>query len=52
MLANASTPLIGFVDAVVIGRLGDAALIGGIAVEAAIFNAILLVRRLRHRQLF
>lgn len=40
MLANASTPLIGFVDAAVIGRLGDAALIGGVAVGAAIFNAI------------
>ncbi len=40
MLANASTPLIGFVDIAVIGRLGDAALIGGVAVGAAIFNAI------------
>jgi multidrug resistance protein, MATE family len=40
MLANASTPLIGFVDAAVIGRLGDAALIGGVALGAAIFNAI------------
>lgn len=40
MLANASTPLIGFVDAVVIGRLGDAALIGGVALGSAIFNAI------------
>ncbi len=40
MLANASTPLIGFVDAAVIGQLGDAALIGGVAVGAAIFNAI------------
>lgn len=40
MLANASTPLIGFIDAVVIGQLGDAALIGGVAVGAAIFNAI------------
>jgi MATE family multidrug resistance protein len=40
MLANASTPLIGFVDAAVIGRLGDAALIGGVAVGAAVFNAI------------
>lgn len=40
MLANASTPLIGFVDASVIGRLGDAALIGGVALGAAIFNAI------------
>ena len=40
MLANASTPLIGFVDAAVIGRLGDAALIGGVALGSAIFNAI------------
>ena len=40
MLANASTPLIGFVDAVVVGRLGDAALIGGVAVGAAIFGFI------------
>ncbi len=40
MLANASTPLIGFVDAVVVGRLGEAALIGGVALGAAIFNAI------------
>lgn len=40
MLANASTPLIGFVDAAVIGGLGDAALIGGVALGAAIFNAI------------
>lgn len=40
MLANASTPLIGFVDVAVIGQLGDAALIGGVAVGAAIFNAI------------
>jgi MATE family multidrug resistance protein len=40
MLANASTPLIGFVDAVVIGQLGDAALIDGVAVGASIFNAI------------
>jgi multidrug resistance protein, MATE family len=40
MLANASTPLIGFVDAAVIGRLGDAAPIGGVALGAAIFNAI------------
>ncbi len=40
MLANASTPLIGFVDAAVVGRLGDAALIGGVALGSAIFNAI------------
>ncbi len=40
MLANASTPLIGFVDVAVVGRLGDAALIGGVALGSAIFNAI------------
>ncbi len=40
MLANASTPLIGFVDAAVVGQIGDAALIGGVALGAAIFNAI------------
>lgn len=40
MLANASTPLIGVVDAAVIGRLGDAALIGGVAVGAAVFGVI------------
>ncbi len=40
MLANATTPLIGFVDAAVIGRLGDAALIGGVAIGATIFNAL------------
>jgi MATE family multidrug resistance protein len=41
MASNATTPLIGFVDAAVIGQLGRADLIGGVAVAAAIFNAIL-----------
>lgn len=40
MLSNASTPLIGFVDAAVIGQLGVAALIGGVAMAAVMFNAI------------
>src|SRR5258708_5867678 len=38
MLSNATTPLIGFADTVVIGRLGEAHLIGGVAVAANIFN--------------
>lgn len=41
MASNATTPLIGFVDAAVIGQLGRADLIGGVAVAAAIFNALL-----------
>lgn len=40
MLANATTPLIGFVDTAIIGRLGEAALIGGVAIAATIFNAL------------
>ncbi|MBN8999928.1 MAG: MATE family efflux transporter, partial [Rhizobiales bacterium] len=37
-LAYLSTPLLGFADVTVIGRLGDAALIGGIALGAVIFD--------------
>lgn len=37
-LSNATTPLVGFADTVIVGRLGDAALIGGVAVAANIFN--------------
>jgi multidrug resistance protein, MATE family len=40
MLSNASTPLIGFVDAAVVGQLGSAALIGGVAMASVMFNAI------------
>lgn len=40
MLSNATTPLIGFVDAVVVGQLGSAQLIGGVAMAAVMFNAI------------
>ena len=39
-LSNATTPLVGFADTVIVGRLGDAALIGGVAVAANIFNIL------------
>lgn len=39
-LANVTTPLLGFVGATVIGRLGDAALLGAMALGAIIFDAI------------
>ena len=39
-LANVTTPLLGFVGAAVIGRLGDAALLGAISLGAVIFDAI------------
>ena len=39
-LAYSSTPLVGLVDTAVIGRLGDAALLGGIAVGAIIFDVL------------
>jgi multidrug resistance protein, MATE family len=40
MLANIATPLVGVVDQMVAGRLGDIAAIGGIAFGTAIFNAL------------
>lgn len=39
-IANVTTPMLGFVGAAVIGRLGDAALLGAIALGAVIFDAI------------
>lgn len=39
-LAYLSTPLVGLVDTAVIGRLGDAALLGGIAVGAILFDVL------------
>lgn len=39
-LAYLSTPLVGLVDTGVIGQLGDAALIGGIALGAVIFDIV------------
>ncbi|MBC8271889.1 MAG: MATE family efflux transporter, partial [Gammaproteobacteria bacterium] len=38
ILSNISTPLLGLVDTAVIGNLGDAALIGAIAVGGVIFS--------------
>jgi multidrug resistance protein, MATE family len=40
MVSGASTPLIGFVDAAVVGQLGSAPLIGGVAMASVMFNAI------------
>lgn len=40
MASNATAPLVGFVDAVVVGQLGAAHLIGGVAMAATIFSAI------------
>ncbi|MCJ2055987.1 MATE family efflux transporter [Methylobacterium sp. J-048] len=39
-LANVTTPMLGFVGAAVIGRLGDAALLGAVALGAVIFDVI------------
>ena len=39
-LAYISSPLVGIVDTAVIGRLGDAALLGGIAVGALVFDFV------------
>jgi MATE family multidrug resistance protein len=39
-LAYLSTPLLGVVDTAVIGRLGDAALVGGIAIGGIIFDLV------------
>ncbi len=39
-LAYLSTPLLGVVDTAVIGRLGDAALIGGIAIGSVLFDLV------------
>ncbi|GEP08733.1 MATE family efflux transporter [Methylobacterium gnaphalii] len=39
-LASITTPLIGFVGATVIGRLGDAALLGAVALGGVVFDAI------------
>lgn len=39
-LSNATTPLVGFVDTAVIGQLGEAHLIGGVAVAANVFSLL------------
>ena len=40
MLSNATTPLVGYADTAVIGRLGSETLMGAVAVAAIIFNQI------------
>ncbi|WP_372426242.1 MATE family efflux transporter [Salinarimonas chemoclinalis] len=40
MLSHITVPLLGFVDTTVIGRLGDAALLGAVAVGAIVFDYV------------
>jgi MATE family multidrug resistance protein len=40
MVANLTTPLIGIVSTIAIGRLGDAALLGGVAISSVIFDCL------------
>ena len=40
MIANVSTPLIGVVDTIIIGRVPDPALIGSVAIASLIFTFI------------
>jgi len=46
MLANITTPLLGVVATTVIGRLGDAAILGGVAMAALVFRLHVLAVRL------
>ena len=40
MIANLTTPLIGIVSTIAIGRLGDATLLGGVAITSVIFDCL------------
>jgi multidrug resistance protein, MATE family len=40
MVANLTTPLIGIVSTIAIGRLGEATLLGGVAVASVIFDCV------------
>ena len=40
MVANLTTPLIGIVSTIAIGRLGDAAQLGGVAIASVIFDCL------------
>src|SRR5258706_16182512 len=40
MVANLTTPLIGIVSTIAVGRLGDATLLGGVAVASVIFDCV------------
>jgi multidrug resistance protein, MATE family len=41
MVANLTTPLIGIVSTIAIGRLGDATLLGGVAIASFIFDCLI-----------
>ena len=40
MVANLTTPLIGIVSTIAIGRLGEAALLGGVAIASVVFDCL------------
>ena len=40
MVANLTTPLIGVVSTIAIGRLGDATLLGGVAIASVVFDCL------------
>ena len=40
MVANLTTPLLGIVSTIAIGRLGDATLLGGVAISSVIFDCL------------
>src|ERR1700682_5769728 len=40
MIANLTTPLIGIVSTIAVGRLGDATLLGGVAIASVIFDCM------------
>jgi len=40
MVANLTTPLIGIVSTIAIGRLGDATMLGGVAITSVIFDCL------------
>jgi len=40
MIANLTTPLIGIVSTIAIGRLGDATLLGGVAISSVVFDCL------------
>ena len=40
MVANLTTPLIGIVSTIAIGRLGDATMLGGVAIASVIFDCL------------
>src|SRR6201991_5036724 len=40
MVANLTTPLIGVVSTIAIGQLGDATLLGGVAITSVVFDCL------------